>query len=94
MDIDVQVAERYPAAIENTVYFVVAESLTNVAKHSQATSCSVTLTRTGDVLLLTIGDDGVGGAHVAKGHGLAGLADRLRAVDGELAVESPPGGRR
>lgn len=92
VDIDVQVAERYPAAIENTVYFVVAESLTNVAKHSQATSCSVTLTRTGDVLLLTIGDDGVGGAHVAKGHGLAGLADRLRAVDGELAVESPPGG--
>ncbi|MDF5752108.1 sensor domain-containing protein [Spongiactinospora sp. TRM90649] len=92
VEIDVQTTERYPAALENTIYFVVAESLTNVAKHSRATLCTVTLVRTGDVLLLTIGDDGVGGAHVAKGHGLSGLADRLRAVDGELAVESPSGG--
>ncbi|GLW11011.1 histidine kinase [Microtetraspora sp. NBRC 13810] len=92
VEIDVQTSERYPAAVENTIYFVVAESLTNVAKHSRATQCTVTLTRVGDVLLLTIGDDGVGGAHVAKGHGLSGLADRLRAVDGEMAVESPQGG--
>ncbi|RBQ15247.1 sensor histidine kinase [Spongiactinospora rosea] len=92
VEIDVQTSERYPAALENAIYFVVAESLTNVAKHSRATLCTVTLVRTGDVLLLTIGDDGVGGAHVAKGHGLAGLADRLRAVDGDFAVESPPGG--
>jgi signal transduction histidine kinase len=42
--------------------------------------------------MLTIGDDGVGGAHAAKGHGLAGLADRLRAVEGELSVRSPAGG--
>ncbi|PZG38168.1 histidine kinase, partial [Spongiactinospora gelatinilytica] len=92
VEIDVQTTERYPAALENAIYFVVAESLTNVAKHSRASLCTVTLVRTGDVLLLTIGDDGVGGAHVAKGHGLAGLADRLRAVDGDLAVESPSGG--
>ncbi|MCG5218197.1 sensor histidine kinase [Streptosporangium soli] len=92
VEIDVQTVERYPAALENTIYFVVAETLTNVAKHSHATMCTVSLSRTGDVLLLTIGDDGVGGAHVAKGHGLAGLADRLRAVDGELVVESPTGG--
>ncbi|ETK36683.1 sensor histidine kinase [Microbispora sp. ATCC PTA-5024] len=92
VELDVQTAERYPALIENTVYFVTAEALTNVAKHSRATSCWVTLTRIGDSLLLTIGDDGVGGAHVAKGHGLSGLADRLRAVEGELAVSSPSGG--
>ncbi|MFC4056811.1 sensor histidine kinase [Planomonospora corallina] len=92
VDLDVQVEQRFPAAVENTVYFVVAETLTNVAKHSHATVCTVTLSRTGDVLMLTIGDDGVGGAHVAKGHGLSGLADRLRAVDGELTVDSPPGG--
>jgi signal transduction histidine kinase len=92
VELDVQTAERYPAAVENAIYFVTAEALTNVAKHSRAQLCTVTLSRTGDVLLLTIGDDGVGGAHVAKGHGLSGLADRLRAVDGELVVESPPGG--
>ncbi|NUR88299.1 MAG: sensor histidine kinase [Nonomuraea sp.] len=92
VDLDVQTAERYQAAVENAIYFVCAETLTNVAKHSRATICTVQLVRIGDVLMLTIGDDGVGGAHVAKGHGLAGLADRLRAVDGELTVRSPDGG--
>ncbi len=92
VDLDVQVTGRFPAAIENAVYFVTAECLTNVAKHSRAELCTITLSRTGDVLLLTVGDDGVGGAHVAKGHGLSGLADRLRAVDGELTVQSPVGG--
>ena len=92
VDLDVRTSERYEAAAENAVYFVVAESLTNIAKHSQATLCTIQLQRTGDVLMLTIVDDGVGGAHVAKGHGLAGLADRLRAVDGEFAVRSPDGG--
>ncbi|MEV0826132.1 sensor histidine kinase [Nonomuraea rubra] len=92
VDLDVQTVERYQAAVENAIYFVCAETLTNVAKHSRATICTVQLTRVGNVLMLTIGDDGVGGAHVAKGHGLAGLADRLRAVDGELTVQSPDGG--
>lgn len=92
VELDVQTMERFPALIENTIYFVTAETLTNVAKHSRATMCSVNLVKIGDTLLLTIGDDGVGGAHVAKGHGLSGLADRLRAVDGELAVRSPAGG--
>ncbi|NUR89483.1 MAG: sensor histidine kinase [Nonomuraea sp.] len=92
VELDVQTVERYQAAVENAVYFVVAETLTNIAKHSRATVCTIQLTRVGDLLVLTIGDDGVGGAHVAKGHGLAGLADRLRAVDGELVVQSPDGG--
>ncbi|WP_090946385.1 sensor histidine kinase [Nonomuraea jiangxiensis] len=92
VDLDVQTVDRYQAAVENAIYFVCAETLTNVAKHSRATVCTIQLVRIGDVLMLTIGDDGVGGAHVAKGHGLAGLADRLRAVDGELTVQSPDGG--
>lgn len=92
VDLDVRATGRYDAAVENAVYFVVAESLTNVAKHSRASNCTIRLVHTGDRLVLSIGDDGVGGAHVAKGHGLAGLADRLRAVDGELAVSSPEGG--
>ncbi|NRQ37153.1 sensor histidine kinase [Nonomuraea sp. NN258] len=92
VELDVQTVERYQAAVENAIYFVVAETLTNVAKHSRATMCSIQLARLGNILMLTIGDDGVGGAHVAKGHGLAGLADRLRAVDGELTVQSPDGG--
>ncbi|WP_219519208.1 sensor histidine kinase [Nonomuraea ceibae] len=92
VELDVRATGRYEAAVENAVYFVVAETLTNVAKHSQATVCTIRLTHTDDALVLTIVDDGVGGAHVAKGHGLAGLADRLRAVDGELEVHSPDGG--
>ncbi|MEU7743401.1 sensor domain-containing protein [Nonomuraea sp. NPDC049158] len=92
VDLDVQTVRRYQASVENAIYYVVAETLTNVAKHSRATICTIQLVHIGDILMLTIGDDGVGGAHVAKGHGLAGLADRLRAVDGELAVQSPDGG--
>jgi signal transduction histidine kinase len=92
VQLDIRTEERYSAAVENTIYFVAAESLANAAKHSQAQLCTISLHRVGNKLTLIIGDDGVGGAHVAKGHGLSGLADRLRAVDGELAVQSPPGG--
>jgi signal transduction histidine kinase len=92
VELDVRTSERYAAAIENAVYFVASESLTNVAKHSGAAACSVSLVATDGTLVLAIGDDGVGGAHVAKGRGLAGLADRLRAVDGELTIDSPTGG--
>ncbi|WP_214411779.1 sensor histidine kinase [Sphaerisporangium fuscum] len=92
VDLDVQTAERYTAVVENTIYYVAAETLTNIAKHSRAQLCTLSLMRMGDTLVLAIGDDGVGGAHAAKGHGLAGLGDRLRAVDGELLVQSPVGG--
>ncbi|MEH0821585.1 MULTISPECIES: sensor histidine kinase [unclassified Micromonospora] len=83
---------RLDPLVESTAYFVVAEALTNVAKHSGATGCAVTVQRHDDRLDVTIGDDGVGGAHVAKGHGLAGIADRVRAAGGLLRVESPAGG--
>ncbi|WP_158437752.1 sensor histidine kinase [Naasia lichenicola] len=75
---------------ETTVYFSVAEGLTNIAKHSGATSASVEV-QLGHPLHLTITDDGIGGATAAAGGGLAGLADRIEAVGGELTVWSPVG---
>jgi signal transduction histidine kinase len=79
-------------AAQNAAYFVTAEALTNMAKHSAADHCSIELRQLGAVAVITISDDGVGGASPAKGHGLAGLAERLRGVDGTLAVSSPLGG--
>ena len=84
--------ERLPPAVERAAYFVVAESLANVAKHSSATQCEVTLTREPARLVVEVRDDGVGGAIVAPGGGLAGLRDRVQALDGVLAVSSPSGG--
>lgn len=84
--------ERLTPVTENTAYFVVSEALANVAKHSGARTCRVAVGRAGDRLRVVVEDDGVGGALPVPGHGLAGLADRLRAVDGELTVDSPPGG--
>ncbi|MEU7589374.1 sensor domain-containing protein [Micromonospora sp. NPDC049230] len=83
---------RLDPAVENTAYFVVSEALTNVAKHSRATEAVVTVARQGTHLQVGVGDDGQGGAHLAKGHGLAGIADRVRAAGGELLVVSPAGG--
>jgi len=70
---------------------VVAEALTNVAKHSRATEVHVSVQRLATGLLVSISDDGVGGASLAKGHGLAGLDDRVRAAGGVLSLESPEG---
>lgn len=92
VELTVEVDGRLPAAVENTLYFVAAEALANVAKHSRAESAHLTLTNRDGRIYLMVTDDGVGGAHIAKGHGIAGLADRLRSIDGELAVDSPAGG--
>ncbi|MGI4895439.1 MAG: sensor histidine kinase [Janthinobacterium lividum] len=83
---------RLPALVERTAYFVVTEALTNTAKHSGAASARVELSVRSGALLATIYDDGVGGAHTGKGHGLAGLASRVDAVDGTLTLDSPAGG--
>ena len=83
---------RLDPGIENTAYFVIAEALTNVAKHSGATECWVTVVRVDALLGIEVGDDGTGGAHVSKGHGLAGLTDRVHAAGGTLIVTSPAGG--
>ena len=83
---------RLPDPVESAAYFVVAEALTNAAKHAQAAEISVRIARHRDLLIVEVIDDGAGGADPAKGTGLRGLADRVAAVDGHLAVTSPPGG--
>ncbi|WP_213453815.1 sensor histidine kinase [Rhizomonospora bruguierae] len=83
---------RLDAAVENAAYFVVAETLANVNKHSRAGECWLTVTREPKALRIVVIDDGVGGAHLAKGHGLAGLADRVHATGGQLDLTSPAGG--
>jgi signal transduction histidine kinase len=82
---------RPPAGIEAIAYFVVAEALTNVAKHARASLVEVRVSRSGNLLNLVIFDDGVGGADPA-GQGLSGLAARVAGVDGQLRVTSPAGG--
>jgi signal transduction histidine kinase len=83
---------RLTDAAQNAAYFVIAEALANMEKHSRATAATVEVRQVGALAVITIADNGVGGASMAKGHGLAGLADRLRGVDGRLTVSSPAGG--
>jgi len=86
------IPHRCPRQIEAIAYFVTAECLTNVTRHSAATAASVRAFHTDSALCLSIVDDGRGGAEPAKGSGLVGLRDRVAAVDGQLTVVSPPGG--
>jgi signal transduction histidine kinase len=79
---------RLPAAVEATAYFVVAEMLTNVAKHARARRVAVTARVEDGTLRVQVRDDGIGGARPDRS-GLIGLADRLAALDGRLRVESP-----
>ena len=83
---------RLDASVETAAYFVIAEALTNVAKHSHARRCAIGLRHDEGTLLAWVTDDGVGGAALAKGHGLRGLDDRLQAAGGRLRVTSPRGG--
>ncbi|MFE5370941.1 sensor histidine kinase [Streptomyces mirabilis] len=83
---------RPAAAIEGIAYFTVSELLQNVSKHSGARSASVDVWRTDERLLIQVQDDGRGGAALDGGTGMAGLADRLGAVDGLFVIDSPPGG--
>ncbi|WP_338697395.1 sensor domain-containing protein [Streptomyces sp. Q6] len=94
--VPVKVTADLPArpaeAIEGIAYFTVSELLQNVSKHSGARSASVEVWRSGDRLLIQVQDDGRGGASLDKGTGMAGLAERLGAVDGLFVVDSPEGG--
>jgi signal transduction histidine kinase len=87
----VSLPQRPSAQLEAIAYFVVAEALTNVAKHAHASRAGVTVTRSGGLLTVVISDDGTGGADPA-GAGLSGLAGRVAGVDGRLLITSPPGG--
>ncbi|MFI8926602.1 sensor histidine kinase [Streptomyces sp. NPDC053474] len=92
VDVEVDLPARPAAAIEGIAYFTVSELLQNISKHSGASRASVDVWRAADRLMLQVTDDGRGGADVGAGSGLAGLAERLDAVDGILVVESPVGG--
>ena len=90
--LDVDVPERPNATVEAVAYFVVSEALTNIAKHSGATRATVHVERDGDRLLVSVSDDGRGGATEHEGSGLAGLRDRVAAVDGTFLLQSSPAG--
>ncbi|MFF9126484.1 sensor histidine kinase [Streptomyces sp. NPDC014889] len=89
---DADTTERCAASVEATAYFVVAEALTNIAKHSGAAQAAVTVRARGGRLHVRIEDDGRGGADEEGGTGLAGIRRRVAAHDGTLRVTSPPGG--
>src|SRR3954449_7440954 len=92
VDVEEMPPDRLPAAVEAAAYFVVAESLTNVAKYAGAEHAMVRVGREDGYAVVEVSDDGVGGADPTAGSGLRGLADRLAALDGRLEVQSPPGG--
>jgi signal transduction histidine kinase len=98
-ELQVSMQRRPTQGVETIAYFCVAELLTNVNRHAQARRAAVRVTQDGDLLVLRVRDDGVGGVRVLpprdgadSGTGLAGLVERISTVDGRLAVESPPGG--
>ncbi|MEU7604904.1 histidine kinase [Streptomyces sp. NPDC041003] len=101
VELTVDIGTRPGATVEAVAYFVVSETLANVAKHARAHRCSVRAVRTaapggagrrGDLLRVTVTDDGVGGADPARGTGLVGLRKRVGSVDGIIMINSPLGG--
>jgi signal transduction histidine kinase len=85
-------SQRFDATLEAAMYYVVAESITNVAKYAHASSATVSIGRANGAATVTVSDDGVGGADPSAGSGLRGLAARVEALRGRLDVDSPPGG--
>jgi signal transduction histidine kinase len=91
VDLAVDLPGRLDAGVEATAYFVVSEALTNVAKYPDAEAVSVRVRASGDLVSVTVADNGVGGARLDRGSGLRGLVDRVQAVGGDLALSSPRG---
>ncbi len=91
VDIERLPDDRLPTPVELAVYFVVAEALTNVAKYTRATAASVSIAVADHRVTVEVSDDGQGGADIARGSGLRGLADRVAALDGDLELHSPAG---
>ena len=83
---------RLPPAVEAAVFFVCAEGLTNVAKHAGASRVTLTVAPRDAVVVATVVDDGIGGVDPSRGTGLRGLADRVHALGGTIAAESPAAG--
>jgi signal transduction histidine kinase len=89
--LDVRAVERLPERVEVTAYYVVSEALANAAKHAEASAVHIDVEETGEVIRLTVRDDGVGGADPARGSGLVGLKDRVAAIGGTLTMRSRAG---
>jgi signal transduction histidine kinase len=89
--LDVRLTTRPPEPVEVAAYYVVSEALTNTAKHAHASVAHVQVDADHDVLELSVGDDGSGGANATRGSGLIGLTDRVEALGGTIAVTSPAG---
>ena len=83
--------ERLAAPVEATVYFLVSEGLANVVKHARASKVRLSVVHEPDAIVVEIEDDGAGGADPAAGSGLRGMVDRVQALDGVVAITSPPG---
>jgi signal transduction histidine kinase len=83
--------ERLPGAVEAAVYFVVSECLANIGKHAEAEQATVAVSERDGVVTIEVSDDGIGGAELNGGTGMQGLADRVGALNGSLAVDSTPG---
>ncbi|MEV0651020.1 sensor domain-containing protein [Phytomonospora sp. NPDC050363] len=92
MELDIRLGERPSAPVESTAYFVVSEAVGNAVRHAAAGRITVSGERRAGSLVLTVVDDGRGGADLARGSGLQGLSDRAAVLDGRLAVLSPVGG--
>jgi signal transduction histidine kinase len=89
--LDLRTEGRLPEHAEVTTYFVVSEAITNAAKHSRASAVYVTVEPVDGKVRLSVDDNGIGGADLARGTGLVGLRDRVEAIGGTLTVQSPPG---
>jgi signal transduction histidine kinase len=93
LPVNVSVASsRLPEELEAAVYFICSEALANAAKHASATNVVIDVAARAGALSVLVADDGRGGAVVAGGSGLRGLADRVEALGGDLRINSPPGG--
>jgi signal transduction histidine kinase len=91
VELEVSTSERFAKSVEVTGYYVVSELLTNAAKHANASVVRVAIEASNAMLQLAVCDDGVGGADPARGSGLIGLRDRVEAIRGAIAIESPVG---
>jgi PAS domain S-box-containing protein len=91
VDVDCSLSERLPEPVEAAAYYVVAESLTNMARYAEATRATVRLARQAACAVVEVEDDGIGGAKPEAGSGIRGLRDRVDALDGSLDVRSEPG---
>jgi signal transduction histidine kinase len=89
--LDIKTATRVAEPIEAAAYFVASEALANAAKHARASRMEVSLATRNSSLVLSIRDDGVGGADSSRGSGLIGLKDRVEALGGTIRIDSPPG---